>query len=70
MFEYTSECSRATTGSASDDLWAMQAPFQELADEAWAASDYEAMHEALQAIPVEDLSQEAYDYSWEVWEGR
>lgn len=72
MFEYTSEYAAESYDwqHASDDLWAMQTPFQELADEAWAASDYEAMHEALQAMyTVEDLSQEAYDYSWEVWEG-
>lgn len=72
MFEYTSEYAAESYDwqHASDDLWAMQTPFQELADEAWAASDYEAMHEALQAMyTVDDLSQEAYDYSWEVWEG-
>ena len=72
MFEYTSEYAAESYDwqHASDDLWAMQTPFQELADEAWAASDYETMHEALQAMyTVEDLSEAAYDYSWDVWEG-
>ena len=49
MFEYTSEYAAESYDwqHASDDLWAMQTPFQEMANDAWAAGDYEAMHEAL-----------------------
>ena len=54
----------------SDEVWALQTPLQEVVDAAWAASDYETMHAAYQAMyAAEDLGNELYDYSWDVYNG-
>ncbi|HAP76660.1 MAG TPA: hypothetical protein DCR14_11305 [Acidimicrobiaceae bacterium] len=56
--------------AASDQVWALQVPLQEVVDAAWAASDYETMHEAYQAMyAAEHLGNEMYDYSWDVYNG-
>ncbi len=72
MFEYTSEFADESYEwqQTGDQLWALQTPLQEIADQAWAAQDYETMHEAMQAMyTAGDLSEMAYDHSWDVWNG-
>ena len=56
--------------SASDQLWAMTTPLQEVVDAAWMASDWETMHDAYQAMyAVEDLSTDMYQQAWDAWNG-